>query len=220
MTSLTSAVQTAIVSDVYQTARFVTISFPGNIFRMWSGIGPFTLGGNVYQGAGSLGTLGTITDTTTDGVSTFNSQRLTMSLSGLDTTLAAQVNSIDHQGSPVEIIEAQIDSTGAVIPNSYDIFLGEVDTMAISLGATLDIAVQCENYLSFAFRGPDGRRRTTADQEDLFPGDKGLEFDGSLPPDIPWGIAGGATIPSASATPSQASLTGSGFSALGGPRAG
>lgn len=198
MTTLTAGVQAAIIAEIYRPARFVTITFPGLLFRVWTGIGTFTIDGNDYTGAGSLGNIAAITDTATDGVNTFNAQRLALTLSGLDPSLAAGLRLANHQGSPVEIIEALLDSNGAVIDDDYAIFNGEVDTMSMTLGDTLTINVQCENYISFLFRGPDGRRRTTADQEDLFPGDKGLEFDGNLPVDIPWGVAGGASVPAAS----------------------
>ena len=207
MTTVTSSVQSALSAQPYTAARFVTLTLPGYTFRAWTGIGSKTLNGNVYVGAGSLGDISPISDR-----SDLSAQKIQMTLTGLDPSLHADVVNYLHQGAPVEIIEAQMDQDGNVVPNSYDILVGEVDVMSMELGETLSVIVQVDNLLSMMFRGPDGHRRTGIDQQTLFSNsgspDLGLSYVGNLLMNIPWGVnwritskTGGTSAGSGAAVP-------------------
>lgn len=207
MTTVTSNVQAALSAQPYTMARFVTLTLPGYTFRVWTGLGSKTLNGNVYTGAGSLGSISPITDT-----SDLSAQRIQLALTGLDTSLQSTVQNFLHQGSPVEIAEVQMDQDGNIVPNSYDVLIGEVDVMSMELGETLTISVTVDNLISMMFRGPDGHRRTATDQQTLFPNsgvpDLGLQYVGNLLMNIPWGVnwrittkTGGTSAGSGAAVP-------------------
>lgn len=211
MTDVTSGVQTALAASPYLPARFVTLTLPDYTVYLWSGVGTKVYNGNTYEGAGALGSINPITEkaATPAGI---DSQRLQLSLSGLDTRLAQEARNYLHPGSTVEIVEAMLDATGAIISDAYDVFVGEVDTMPFVLGETLTISLICENFMSFAFRGPNGRYRTANDQQEIFPNsgspDLGLQYNANLLPDIPWGVkssitrkVGGTSAGSSAAVP-------------------
>lgn len=187
MTTVTPAVATALSANPYVMVRFVTFTFPGYTARLWTGIGPKVYDGNTYTGTGNLGTIGPITDDVS-----LVAQRLQLTLSGVDASLMAECMDYLHQGTPVTILEAMMDQDGAITADPYSVFAGEIDTMYGTLGETLTITVIVDNFISFIFRGPDGHRRTAADQEAIFSGDVGLAFAAKLILDIPWGVAGGS----------------------------
>ena len=189
MTILDATTQTAVAANPQIFARFVSIFFSGFTARMWTGVGPFTLLGNVYTGFGSLGSIAPISDK-----SDITSQRIQIQLSGLESSLMSQLVDFTQQGADVEIIEAQLSLDGAVVGTPYFIFKGEIDTMSGQIGETLTITVQAENYISFIFRGPDGHRQTAADQEALFTGDLGMAYAASVIPAIPWGANENVTV--------------------------
>ena len=202
MTTVTGAVQTALSANPYIMARFLSIAFPDYTARLWTGVGPFTLLGDVYTGMGSLGSIAPVTDK-----SDLSAQRIQMSLTGLDPALMADVRNYLHQGSTVQIIEAQLDQDLNVVPDPYVIFIGEVDVMSASLGETMTITCQADNFISFIFRGPDGHRQTAADQIALFTGDLGLNFCASTITDIPWGSKGSVATSSGSSGGGTASTS-------------
>jgi len=187
MTTVTSGVQSALSAQPYTMARFVTLILPDYTFRVWTGLGSKALNGNVYIGGGSLASISPISDR-----ADLSAQKIQLSLTGLDTSLMAEVVNYLHQGAAVEIIEAQTDQDGNVVPDSYDILVGEIDTMQTELGDTMSVSVTVDNLLSLMFRGPDGHRRTAIDQEILFPNsgapDLGLQYVGNLLMNIPWGV--------------------------------
>lgn len=191
MTVLTGPTVTATQANPQSFARFVSLYFSGFTARMWTGVGPFTLGGNVYTGFGSLGSLTPISDR-----SDLTAQRIQLQITGLESTLMSQLVDYTQQGAQIQIFEAQLDLNGAVVGAAYLIFGGQIDTMSAQLGETMTITIQAENYISFIFRGPDGHRETAADQEALFSGDHGFSFAASVIPAIPWGANSDVTITS------------------------
>jgi len=192
MTDMIEAQKQALIANPYRQARFVTIEFPDYTMRAWTGVGTRTLDGEEFTGVGRLGSIAPITDR-----ADLSSQRLSLTLSGLESTYSAEVQQYVVQGSPVRIVQAQIDDNDQIIAGSFEIFYGEVDTPSETFGDTYTISLQVENYLSFMFRGPDGRRRTGADQEQIFNNsgdpDHGFQFVGYLLMSIPWGVKSSIT---------------------------
>lgn len=189
MTTLSSSNQTATAANPYRSAYFVTVTFSTYTLRMWSGVGPRDLSGDTYVGAGALGSVTMIPETLAGGAGGLDSSRVELMLTGLDTSLATEVRDFSEQGASVDILEAQLDSSDALVDGTYSLWSGQVDTMHMQLGETLTVRLVCENFLAWLFRGPDGRRETNQDQQDLFSGDKFFEFTARMPDTIPWGVA-------------------------------
>lgn len=196
MTEMTGNVTTALSAPVLRPERFVEIQFVDRTVDLWSGMGNYTLGNTTYLGlgfpGGSLGSVDVISDIAADGQSEFNSQRVQMTLSGIDTVFASEYVQIDHAGAPVKIMEALFDGNRTLVADAYVLLNGNIDTMAITVAQTLTITVQCENFISFMFRTGDGRRRSAADQTQLFSGDNFYSFDTVQTAYIPWAIPGAA----------------------------
>lgn len=190
--TMTPAAVTALSAVPYKEHRFIKVTLPTYTAAFWTGPGDVVVSGTTYHGVGSIGSAGPITDN-----SDLAAQRLQLQLSWLDTSLWAEVKDISHQGSPVEIMIAQLDGGDVIIPNPYDVFVGEVDTMSGTLEKYLTITVNAENFLSFMFRGPDGHRRTAQDQQFLFPNsgvpDLGMQFVANQLDNIPWGVQSSVT---------------------------
>lgn len=182
MSDYTPQVEAAMSASPYIMARFVSFFFADVTVRLWTGVGPFVLGLETYTGMGDLGSIAPISDK-----SDLSAQRIQITISGLDPINMAELRDYMHQGTPVEIYEAQLTQDLEVVPDPYLIFVGEVDVMGAALGETMTISAQIDNFLSFIFRGPDGHRETAADQIALFPGDLGLNYCASVITDIPWG---------------------------------
>lgn len=189
MTTVTSAFRNALKNQPYRGQIAVRIQFSGYDCKVWDGIGPKTISGQTYLGVGALGAISPIADTSADGMRGFNAERVEMTLSGLpvQAALVTELKDFQHQGATVTIFGVLLDATDAVVADPVTLFSGQVDTMSWMLDDTLTVKLVAENFLAFMFRGPDGRRRADADQQELFTGDLGFGFQGKLPTTIPWG---------------------------------
>lgn len=195
MTDLTAEVQAAQSAPIYRAEQFVKIVFPDATVRLWTGIGPYRLDdGDQYVGLGfmdaaanrgSLGSISQISET-----SDLSAQTMELTMAGMPTALMAELRDYAHQGSPVTVKEAQFTSAGTLVPDSYTLFTGIIDTMTFTAGATLVITINCDGMMRMMLRGPDGHRRTQGDQELCFAGsgDLGLEFAGRLKEQVPWDV--------------------------------
>lgn len=182
----TAGAAAALVGDVYREEVFVKIEFPSYTLRCSSLLRPYPLDGETYDGLGTLGTISAISES-----ADVSADPITLTLSGLDTSLVSELQDFHHQGSPVTIKVAFFDANGVLIPDSVTVFVGIVDTMSWTLGDTMSISVQADSYLRLLFRGPDGHRRMAADQEAIL-GDTGLEYAAQLVDNVPWGVPNGA----------------------------
>lgn len=188
MTDITDAVRVAVQGQPYRCQRAVRIQFPTYDCKVWDGIGLKTISGQVYKGIGSVGAISAVSDTSFDGMRGPVADRVELTLSGLETRLADELRDFQHKGSAVSILEAHFDSNYEVISDPYSIFEGQVDTMSLVLGDNLTIKLIADNFLSYMFRGPDGRRRGDSDQQEIFSGDVGFVFQSTLTNSINWGI--------------------------------
>lgn len=179
----TAGAITALEAQPYREEVFVEIEFPGYTFRASSLARDYIVDGELYTGAGPLGSISGISENADMAASP-----VTLTLTGLDASLAAELRDFTHQGSPMTVKIVFFDSSDVFIADPVTVFIGVIDTLSWEIGATLAITVTADSYLRLLFRGPDGRRRMQGDQEQIFPGDKGLEFAGSLFPELNWGV--------------------------------
>ena len=117
MTTMTSGAATATTAVPYKEQRFITISLPSYTANFWTGPGDIVVNGKTYTGVGAIGSAGPISDN-----SDLSAQRLQLSLSWIAPHVWDQVKNIAHQGSPIEIIVAQIDGSDVIIQDPYDVF--------------------------------------------------------------------------------------------------
>ena len=140
---------------------------PNNL-HFWNGLGPTTLDGITYTGAGDLLGLSEIRES-----SDIAAYGATLTLSGIPNELVRLALSEPYQGRKANVKFGTISSG---IQSSILAFSGEMDQMNINYGPeTATISLEVESRLVDLDR-PRIRRYSDSDQKSRFPSDKGLEF--------------------------------------------
>lgn len=168
--TVSTAFQNATQASVIRPALFLEGVFDSGTLRLWTGIGNFTLGGNVYTGAGSLIGIEPVTEN--------NQLEVTgtaITLSGIDSSVLSLAISEPYQGRVVTVTLALLDASNAVI-GSNPLFVGRCDVMTASDdGATCTITITVENKKVDLTRAR-ARRYEEADQRKYYPTDRGFQF--------------------------------------------
>ena len=147
----------------------VMLTFRSATRYIWSGTGTIVSNSQTFQGVGSLGQIGSISE----GVDV-NAAGTTVSLSGIDPTLLGESMADIQLGAPAKIWFGLL-SGGQLIWPPYLMFSGLVDKPTITTGATqFAISLALENRMVDLSR-PSMRRYTSADQKAKYPRD--ISFD-------------------------------------------
>ena len=154
--------------------------------RIWTGYGEFNILGQNYLGLGNLLTVKSIQET-----GETKATGLTVSASGLDTSVLASSLNQTQQGIVVKLYFGVLTTTSnaqAIVDEPYEIFSGAVDTVKINeTGADSSISFNIESKL-ISLERPLDFRYTDQDQKHFFPSDRGLEFVNDLQDkNIVWG---------------------------------
>ena len=193
--SIGSNFSTALSSDQIRPFLAVSIAFDPSL-RLWTGYHNITIDSSTYIGSGNLLEISNIQES-----SEVKATGISVSLSGLDSSILSSALTENVQGTNVEVYFGVLETSSnaeSVIDTPYKFFEGFLDTMVIEeQGETSQISITIENKL-IALEKPVDRRYTDQDQKNLFTGDKGLEFVDSLQDkEIVWG---GGSNTSTSAT--------------------
>lgn len=179
---LTANVKAELAKANIQLALFVELIFDSGALRMWSGVGSFTLLGNVYTGVGNFGGIDRIEENAGDTKAT----GMVLTLSGIPSSLIATCLTEKFQGRPASIWLGLFDSSWALINDPVKIFKGRMDYPLIEEGGeTATISVYVESLLIDLER-PRVRRYTNEDQAELYPGDTLAYVAGLQNRDIVW----------------------------------
>ena len=146
------------------------LQFDSGTTRTWSGRGDITFGGEVYQGVGDLGSIGVVEESIEH-----KAFGITMRLTGIPAALLSVALSEDVQGRTAQVWLGFLDASYQLVADPVLAFQGRMDTMNPSLGETVTITITAESRLIDLHRARV-RRYTAANQNERFPGDKGLEF--------------------------------------------
>ena len=168
--SLSANMVTEVSASQLSPILLASFSFSTPV-RLWSGYGTITVGSVTYLGSGSLGTISPVEETTDLAARGINFQ-----LSGVPTALVAVALSENYQGKPCSVLFGALDATGALVSSPVTIFAGRMDVMSINDdGQNATIIMTAENKL-VDFRRPREVRYTHEEQQNIYPGDLGLEF--------------------------------------------
>lgn len=180
---LTSGMQTAVTADLVRPITLVQCAFDSGNLNLWSGIGDLTVDSVDYVGAGSLLSIGEISET-----SELSANGVTVTLSGVTSPLLTKARDEDYQGRELKVLLGAMDASNGVIDDPIVVFSGFMDTMTINEGGeTATIQVTVENRL-IEFEKTRVRRYTAEDQKIDYPNDKGLEFVAEMAEkEIIWG---------------------------------
>lgn len=168
---LTPAVVAELDKDTMQLALFAELVFDTATVRLWTGIGPYVLDGETFTGAGDLVGVSSIKETSGDVSATGISMTLSFNRS-----LLAAVMQEHFQSRPATIWLVLFDLNWVIIPDKILLFKGKMDSPVFEKsGETARITISAESQLIDLDR-PRVRRRTDADQQEMYPGDTGLRF--------------------------------------------
>lgn len=190
---LPSALATASISAVFRAAYFVELAWPSGTVRVWTGLSTIDWGGHTWTGAGNIGSIGTVSEST-DG----RANTLELKLSGIPSGDVALALANDFQGRDAKIYLGALDAAGALVSDPQIIFAGFMDyTVIADDGVTASISLMCAKEMSRRRAMP--RRYTHEDQQIDQPGDMFFEFlAGNSAQDFAWGRQG---IPAAPVSP-------------------
>ena len=173
--SLTVPVSDALGEPVGAPRWLVEIVFDSGTTRLWNGFGDLTALGQVWTGAGRLGSIAPIKETQ-DAVATgLVFELLILPTPEIPDAPDAFLNialSEEYQGRPVTVYQAQLDpDTLALIDDPFVRFRGYLDVVEDSEvpGAAV-LRVTAENRLVDLER-PRRRTYTPEDQKALYPAD-------------------------------------------------
>lgn len=194
---LPASVAAAITQGVVKVAFFAEFQFASGTVRMWTGFGDKNWNAQVWTGAGDFGGISPVDETTEFGAS-----GLTFTLSGVPSTAVALALADNYRGRPCKLWLAILDEADAVV-DAYQIFAGRMDVMTIDdSGDVSRISIQVESRLIDLGRART-RRYTDAEQQLLYPGDRGCEYVAKLAEKpLNWGVP--------APTPTSASYGGGG----------
>lgn len=172
--------------QVVRPILMASFDFGEVIDRAWSGVGQLEWDDHIWYGAGSLGKVSTVEETTE-----LRATGASFQLSGIPAELITKVSTYPIQGKKARLYLGFMDADfRTIIMDPVLIFDGRMDTVEISDGGdTATVTLTAESRLRDLERVRT-RRYTDADQQSRFPGDKGLEYVPSLQDkQIVWGRA-------------------------------
>lgn len=149
----------------------VDITFPSGHVRLWSGIGPLTISGQSFLGAGELGRVSVAPEKTG-----LVAESKTYSLSATDLTLVPESEIDNSFGGDVTEYLGFIDTTtGSLVDVPEIAWEGRIDSMRRIDGAEPAFVVNCE-HRTILLEQTDGWRYTHEHQQRFYAGDDGFSL--------------------------------------------
>ena len=149
---------------------FLDFASPGP-FRYNTSDRAFAFGGNTYTGKGEVVGFGEVAESA-DGRE-FGTTVLLTGAVGDHRTVAAAGN---YQGRTAILYQGLVDAAGALIADPPVQFAGAIDYCRMLSGTERDVIEVVLRSPTSDWSRPRIRRRTTEEQERVYPGDLGLEF--------------------------------------------
>lgn len=203
---LSTEVEAASTAQTLRPIALVELLFDSGAFRMWTGWGTlmwgdlpaFTdgtyfsdgttwsdlVGQKPWYGAGDLGTIGPIEETTE-----VRAVGVELGLSGITTEVLDIALGETWQGRTGRIYIGVLDSEGQMDGEPYLAFEGPMDRMTLIDGIEAAIKLQIETE-QIDLERANGLRYTPESQRSLWPGDKFCDYVSSIQEgEIPWGVS-------------------------------
>lgn len=176
--SIGSNFNTQISSNSVRPFFAFKIGYSSDQLRIWTGYHTISIDSEDYIGGGTLIQLDSVNES-----ADIKATGITVSLSGLDSSILSSAITQVANGVPAELYFGVLTTSGSgasasttVVDTPYLLFEGFLDEINIAdTGDTSDISFTIENKMVILEK-PVDRRYTDQDQKNLFPGDKGLEF--------------------------------------------
>jgi len=155
--------------DSVSAIILVKLEFDSGDVRVHSDIGDVTFNSEVYQGIGSLGSIGAMQEN-----AELSASSILVTLSGVNNALLTLFLDDDFHGRPATVYFGFKDSSGVLI-DAFIIYNGFMDTDSIVSGETSIITLKINNVLALWDRKKLSLYNNE-DQQKEFPGDNFFEF--------------------------------------------
>lgn len=175
MRDIPQSVIDALESGVFRPLFLVSIAFDTPL-NFSSSYGSITVDGTEYFGAGNLGNI-----TSAKENSQLEPNQLEITLAGISDTSLTAVGESNYLNRDVVVKVAFLDDSGQIIGGDavFNYYIGKTDEVKYQYGKTSSITVIARDRLADWSR-PRVERNMNADQQALYPGDKGFEFVGQI----------------------------------------
>ena len=208
MTGLTPQLDAALRADVAIVFGAVSVALPSTTVNLLDGAGQLSFGGKTYVGEdATFGVLAAV-ESLSDGLGD-SAPALTISLLPASDAAAASLAAPNMQGSPVTVHMGAVDrASGAVIPDPYLLFLGELDVPTLQSGTeTRKLDYTVVSVFERLFETDEASRLSPGYHRSIFPNEAGLDMVTGVDQPVYWGLEG---------APSAISYGGGGGSDFGG----
>jgi hypothetical protein len=183
--NLTTATANAFAAQVVQPVFLLRVEFPSGTVRLHSGIGNLTFNSETYTGTGGLGGISPVTESL-DG----SANNLVVALTASSAIISLALTE-DPRGRQAALYLGAVSlSTGLLIADPQLRYRGRVNYVSHQdNGETAMVALNIVHERGDQER-PLERRLTNEIQQQLHPGDLGLEYVADLPnQQFTWGNA-------------------------------
>ena len=165
-------VANALATQHVSLVTFVQLAFPSGTVYLHNSIGTYTFGGNDYLGVGDLGAISPLEEG-----ADISPYQITLSLSGLDSTIAGAALTEDYYMHAVIVSLGVLNADDALLADPTVVFEGFMDQMNISVGADGGdvITLSAESELA-RFDKASNIKYTDIQLQSEFSGDLAFEF--------------------------------------------
>ena len=165
-------VANALATQHVSLVTFVQLAFPSGTVYLHHSLGTYPFGGNDYLGVGDLGAISPLEEG-----ADISPYQITLSLSGLDSTIAGAALTEDYYMHAVTVLLGVLNADDALLADPTVVFEGFMDQMNISVGADGGdvITLTAESELA-RFDKASNIKYTDIQLQSEFSGDLALEF--------------------------------------------
>lgn len=169
ITGLDPAVAAALSQPGVTALYALRLDLPSGISRMHSGLGELVIGGEIYYGVGTLGTV----SAQREQLST-SPTKLNVTLSGIDTSLLATIIREHCVGSLARLYLVVLDASGAPL-NAVLQFKGRIESTPVRAGKNNAIQLAISNIFE-EWRHGLPLRATDESHQRIAPGDRFFRY--------------------------------------------
>jgi len=165
-------VATALAAQHVATVTFVKLEFSSGTLYLHNSIGTYTWGSQNWLGAGDLGSVSAIEEG-----SDASPYKITLSLSGIDSTISGAALTEDYYMRPVTLYLGALDANDDLLATPTEVWAGFMDQMNVTLGADGGDAIEliAESELA-KFDRASNQRYTDNNQQATHSADLIFEF--------------------------------------------
>lgn len=171
MRTMTAGLIAALAADNVALINLLELDFVSGFVRVHSAAGDVVFNGDTFQGVGTHGGISNAEES-----EELRAYQVRMTLNGIDPAIISTAFDEVYQGRSARVWAGALTSDYQLIADPILVFSGRMDNMQVTLGersASIDLTVT--NKLADWDR-PRIRRYNRADQQAVFPGDKGFDF--------------------------------------------